>query len=630
MSWMQKLYETAQSIEILNLDESARPWPVAHMAKKAHVEVVLNHEGKLREIRTLSYNEAVTIVPTTEASGNRTSTIEPHPLCEELSYCAKDLPGRDPQRYEKMKSLMKGWLNSDFQHPKVRAVYAYLEEGSIFSDLDKMGLFPFATVNYKGVKTKVEPKKVFIRWRIEEPGSLCTGTWEDASLIDSWIAYDASINEKNGFCMLSGRPARLAKNHSRFLRASDDGAKLISSNDTGGYTYRGRFTDGKKDSGRQCCTVGYIESQKAHNALRWLIARQGYRKINNELGAAFVAWAVSCKGIPDPVANSLEFLGEPNGLEEPGSFTTDIGQAFALRLRRRIAGYQASIDDAEDIIVIGLDSATPGRMAVMFYRELTGSEFLNRIERWHGDFSWTQNYGKDSCFVGAPSPKEIAWTAFGGKVEGKNGMKLLNATVERLLPCILDGVPLPRDLVISAVRRASNRNSLGKWEWEKCLGIACSLCKGINRERSYQMELEEGRTTRDYLYGCLLAVAERIESMALYFAKEQRDTTAARLMQRFADHPYSTWRTIETALAPYKARIQAKAPGLLEGYKELLDEIHAKFVCDEYTNDSRLSGEYLLGYHCQRTWLREHRREKGLWVPKELAEPENQETDIEE
>ena len=52
-------------------------------------------------------------------------------------------------------------------------------------------------------------------------------------------------------------------------------------------------------------------------------------------------------------------------------------------------------------------------------------------------------------------------------------------------------------------------------------------------------------------------MAERIEEIALNVADEQRDTNAVKLMQRFADHPYSTWRTIELSLAPYKTRLRA-------------------------------------------------------------------------
>jgi CRISPR-associated protein Csd1 len=100
-------------------------------------------------------------------------------------------------------------------------------------------------------------------------------------------------------------------------------------------------------------------------------------------------------------------------------------------------------------------------------------------------------------------------------------------------------------------------------------------------------------------------------------------------MQRFSDRPFSTWRNIEGALKPYKDRIRAKYSGLLNGYEELLDVIHSKILTANYITDTRLTGEYLLGYHCQRQWFREHKREKGQWVLKPADDGENQETDSE-
>lgn len=142
------------------------------------------------------------------------------------------------------------------------------------------------------------------------------------------------------------------------------------------------------------------------------------------------------------------------------------------------------------------------------------------------------------------------------------------------------------------------------------------------------MVLEEERNSRDYLYGRLLAVADHMESMALQLANENRGTTASRLMQRFSDRPFSTWKNIEEALKPYKDRIRAKYPGLLGGLEELLDVIHSRMLSADYITDTRLTGEYLLGYHCQRQWFREHKREKGQWVLKS-DNSEDRETDSE-
>lgn len=113
------------------------------------------------------------------------------------------------------------------------------------------------------------------------------------------------------------------------------------------------------------------------------------------------------------------------------------------------------------------------------------------------------------------------------------------------------------------------------------------------------MALEENRKTRDYLYGRLLALAESLEQWALNLSHEDRETNAARLMQRFAEHPYSTWRTIELSLAPYKARLGGKSIKR----QRMIDEVIASFNPEDFISDKRLSGEFLLGYHCQREIL---------------------------
>jgi len=122
------------------------------------------------------------------------------------------------------------------------------------------------------------------------------------------------------------------------------------------------------------------------------------------------------------------------------------------------------------------------------------------------------------------------------------------------------------------------------------------------------MALDENRKTRDYLYGRLLALAEGLEQWALKKAGEDRQTTAARLMQRFADHPYTTWRTIELALGPYKARLGGKSLKR----QRLISEVTAMFAPDDFISDKKLSGEFLLGYHCQREALWNQKDEKAL------------------
>jgi CRISPR-associated protein Csd1 len=114
------------------------------------------------------------------------------------------------------------------------------------------------------------------------------------------------------------------------------------------------------------------------------------------------------------------------------------------------------------------------------------------------------------------------------------------------------------------------------------------------------MSLDTTITSRDYLYGRLLAVAENIESYALSIADVTRPTSANRLMQRFADRPYTTWLTIYKQLDPYIQQLSTRRPRFLNNRQKELDQIKDAFNYDDFTNNTQLKGEFLLGFHCQR------------------------------
>lgn len=632
MAWIEKLHATYEACKGREPPGAEPLMPISHAVQQAHIEITIDGAGKFEGARVIQKEE--TVIPATEKSAGRTGQLPPpHPLCDKVQYCAKDYPshgGGKPSFFEKYQELLTAWCQSEgYSHPKARAVLAYVSEGTVVADLVKHKVLHVRDGKLLTQWTEegeapeifrqLTPKDgqrdqgdAFIRWLVWIDGDLCPEVWKDATLQEAWIGFDSANNAVKGLCMVTGEPdSALASSHPKRIRHGGDGAKLISANDGSGFTFRGRFTD---DDGRQAAGVGYVTTQKAHSALRWLLKRQAYRNGDQ----AFVAWSVAGKSIPDPWADSLSIIlgagaAAPPEPEEAQVIVGDVGQAFALRLRRAIAGYGAKLDPTDDIVVMGIGSATKtsGRMAIIYYRELKGSEFLDRIEAWHVAYAWPQNFGKDKHFTGAPAPHDIAEAAYATRIGTSGALrlddKLKKATVERLLPCIVDGRPVPRDLVVSAARRASNRVGLEHWEWEKVLGIACGLFRGWSKSqgKEYAMALEQDRMSRDYLYGRLLAVADNMERYALTTAEKNRDTMAGRLMQRFADRPFSTWRTIELALVPYKTRLRAsdKSAGFLWNREKLIDEIHCRFASADFSDDSPLSGEFLLGYHCQRAAL---------------------------
>jgi CRISPR-associated protein Csd1 len=610
MSWLQKLFETYETCYGREPAGSIRLLPIAHTTQLAQVEIVLDARGRFRRASVLDKERGVTLIPCTEGSSGR-SGKKPvsHPLCDKLQYVAGDFSyfggevtsgfASDPEEpYRDYLAQLADWAASKHGHSKLDAILKYVRRGRVIEDLVRAEILP---VDAEGSLAKLSasrddqapaickvhvpgqlPEDAFVRWRVEDSND-ASGTGDDSTLWQAWIDYYASTPGEQGHCMVTGKITKLAKQHPGKLRHAADRAKLISSNDTAGFTFRGRFTDAAQAVG-----VGYEVTQKAHNALRWLIERQGSRVGTQTI----VSWNTRGIEIPDPMLNTFEGLAVsvvPQG-------DTSAGEIFAKQLRLAINGYRVRLDASNGVQVIALNAATLGRMSISFYRELSGSEFLQRIEAWHSAFAWPQNYGKDRRFIGAPAPRDIAQTACGGRIDEKLEM----ATRERLLPCIVDGAPFPDDLVQAVCRRAINRAPLKSWEWEKCLGIACALFKGKHLERSYQMTLEADRTSRDYLFGRMLAIAENIEGFALREANEGRATGAARLMQQFANRPSSTWRTLELSLPPYKSRLRNRAPGFLVNRERMLDKILASFNPGQFESDAPLTAEFLLGYRCQR------------------------------
>ena len=58
-------------------------------------------------------------------------------------------------------------------------------------------------------------------------------------------------------------------------------------------------------------------------------------------------------------------------------------------------------------------------------------------------------------------------------------------------------------------------------------------------------------------------------------------------------------------------RLQGSRAGFLTNRKKELDEIHAAFAPDDFTSDKALTGEFLLGYHCQRMEFRKKAEEEA-------------------
>jgi len=607
LSWIEKLYETYENnLPFVGIrdDDETMLLPVAHSTQNAQIEVVLDEKGNFRRAMRVEKSDAETLIPVTEDSAARGNGILPHPLCDKLIYVAGDYQelskrGKGSEYFDAFMSGLKAWNDSEYSHYKVSAIYLYLSKKCLLSDLVNLRIIECDEVGNLSDSVKIQnlPQlDAFIRFRIEsmnysEPLS---ATWLDPTLYESFIRFYSSQQGIEDLCYVRGERCVCSDKHPSKIRYTGDKAKLISGNDTSGFTFRGRFSNKS-----QAISISYEVSQKAHSALRWLIQKQGLKQkgLSN-----IVAWEVHLRKIPSIQSNSddilEDFFAEDQTITKPRT-----QREFALRLNQAILGYKADLGTKARIMILAVDAATTGRLAVTYYKELSGSDFLERIMNWHESCTWEffkKTEKETITYLGSPAPYRIALASFGTEQSGmlKANDSLLRAQTERLLHCIIDGQSVPQDIIQALVNRASTPQSYEYYNWREIVAITCALVKKQRNEKNkedWNMSLNKDSTDRNYLYGRLIAVAERVEYLT-FEPNEKRDTNAKRLFSTFVQRPYRTWGIIEERLVPYLSKLSS---GQQYYYQKIMNEICDSFDEDSFKDDRKLENIYILGYRHQ-------------------------------
>lgn len=637
MSWLEKCYETYENcqqeigIQKFQAEGDKRSYvpllPVAHTTQLVNIEVELDQNGNFQDARLLAKDEQTTIIPCTEESSARTSGIVPHPLVDKLQYIAADYPaygGAKKSGWNLYHTQLQDWCSSPYADAKVCAVLRFLEKGCLVASLvqkhilflDENGKMPTKWTGNKDEKPKIletlasaDQTESFVRFRV---GGIDLA--QDEAVRESFIHYYEMKQQRVDYCTVQGKQMAVSTLSPYKIRNPGDRAKLISSNDSTNYTYRGRFV-----TAEQALSIGYETTQKAHSALRWLISKQGCSNGDQTV----VVWGTKGEPIPDITADSMDLgddfaaafaqLGQP---QLPPATESE----YAERFNKAIQGYGKALDEKANTVVMILDSATQGRLSIRYYRELAGSELMKNITDWYRNFAWKLNYRsapesaepgqkpkwKRVSFWGAPSPADIAKAAYGEKAD----KKIIQQTVERLVPCITEGKYLPRDLMLSAVHRATAGIGLEPWEYQKTCGIACALiCGYYHRNKKEDFVMTDGKYVdetiddRSYLFGRILACAEQIERRVQSQTGETRPTNAERLRLVFVQRPAKTTALLQQKLTPYLNRMRANGVSRDKRYSTL-QELVGRLGAEKYTNKP-LNELYLLGYACQMMDFRE-------------------------
>ena len=584
MGLMQQAYDTycAMESQYAGIYGKAKEplVPVSHQIVNAELELTLDADGHLLDARSVETEQAATIIPVTESSSGRTGdTTCAHPLCDQIRF----LSALYPAKYESYLTQLHRWELSPYGHPKLSAIARYVERGTIVEDLAQRGVI---SLNEKGLPTK---EKQVVRWRVETGVENETpACWQDQSLFQAFIDYYASTrSEKPAFCMVSGVLAPPTRQHPKKIINLYANAKLISANDTSGFTYRGRFTD---DS--QAATMSYEASQKIHSALHWLAATQGVF-IG---GRTFLCWNPQGIEIPKPQAAFLR-----RGAAKQIKYS-DYRKALSETLR----GWQETIPRDAGAVVAAFDAATSGRLSLTYYSELPVSDFLERLHNWDALCCWEHS----SFGIQSPSLSQIADGAFGTvRVSGKQTKletdeRVMRQQVQRLLSCRVDRGKMPADIARAAAAKASNLQIMDAALRETVLFTACAVLRKYKYDwykEEWGMALEPQKKDVSYQYGRLLAVFEKIERDT-YEPNEQRETNAIRMQSVFAKRPLYASRIIWEQLK--KAYYPKLKPGVRTKYDRIIEQIIQEISSfPQAEQEEALKDTYLFGYYLQRSAL---------------------------
>lgn len=530
--------------------------PISHIITSSQVEITIDAEGNFLRAAAVDKSEPKIIIPATEESAGRSGTkaIErPHPLCDMLKYIVAE-----NQIY--ISNLQK-WADSEYTHPKVKAVYKYVIGGTILSDLEQF--------NIRNAQDSM------IRWRImdfsENEPEEC---WKDRNLFAAYIHYYAEQKNGAALCMISGEEKSPAIQHPKGIVAINGNAKLVSANDTSGFTFRGRFSEDW-----QAVTVSYEASQKAHAALRWIITNQG------ELlgGRTFICWN------PEGIR-----MRSPKSPLHPSSIVCCRPSGYRTELKKALLGEKEGLPEDAHAVIASFDAATTGRLSLTYFNNLLASDFLDRLHMWDSYCCWWIG-GK----IYAPHLHSIVNCAYGIERNGflETDDRVMAQQFQRLLACRVEQAQMPLDILHRLVNRASTPQMYSQENWRKIVFTACAVIQKYEEENCMEWSLD--KKDRSFQFGRLLAIMERAEADYYYSTGDDRQTNAIKSLAAFNRTPWNVYVRVNERLEnAYLPRISSNCR---KRYYKLRDEITAnlsEFSAEQLNKP--LDPFYLMGYELQR------------------------------
>lgn len=215
--------------------------PEYHTTMQTSIEITISEEGEFLNIEKI--NGSI-VIPGTVQSIGRSNGTSPHALFDNLTYLGNTIYDQD--RYQAYIAQLKQLISDDAFPEYVKIIYRYLEKGTCYDDVMK---------SVDSLKKK-QPQMIGVRIQIQTSDSVIR-PWNDANLIEKWIAYSDRILPRNGFDVIAGEKAYIPSKSPSKIRNDSDMAKLFIMNQDSLDSMPPAFA-GIKSMHKVCASLSYL------------------------------------------------------------------------------------------------------------------------------------------------------------------------------------------------------------------------------------------------------------------------------------------------------------------------------------------------------------------------------------
>ncbi len=638
--------------------------PIYHTNLRAEaynvLQIVIDDKGNPKQINFIE-EDAYTIFPVTVESLNRSGKkVVAHPLCDYMPYLSNSL---DEEKYASYCEQNEQWISgvllelstcTDQETEDAKDLKVFLQElremvlgkdilklikeligkdyrmltqdNTTTEDEPEIEIeLEAATKTSKAKTKKINLSKVFVTFGKQFADAQKLDIDISKSKLLHWAHIQhirrmhAEQTDKFDICDVSGQRIYCTDLNRGLLGKG----KLVSvSNNT--ETHIGRFCEGS-----EVIRLGADTSEKIHLMLKFFLEHgDNSQKLYNNTRA--IIW------FSDDILNEREFsLSNPTAdildpwdnppEEEYESKSTADPRAREWRKILRGDIPLPKENETDFFYLMTINKISNGRIAIQSTRTMPISLFLRNLQHWNKTCAWEKrNFNSKEYENKTPRPWDIVRFVYG--VENDDGKvdclkdELKSLAFKRLLPTVIDGRPLPKDIGRQIFSNYRNRISFRK-NWPYLQYISCALLNKVRQDERKEerlLMLEKDNQTRDYLYGRLLAVYEKVEMDAMKTGsassneksesekqekgKSSRLTNVERVWAAFFQTPERMLGTLHTKMRPYLNKLKSDNAGRHSYYNRLIGEIQTDIRdAESYlaNKNKALNEDAVFGYYAQ-------------------------------